>query len=91
MVAAVFPFQNQLRFASVNGTVIKLMLEHGVSDFSATGQFPAIQGLEFEYDPRRPAGSRVTRVEVPPSGPTVAEPRSWRLRIPSDDWGHRER
>jgi 2',3'-cyclic-nucleotide 2'-phosphodiesterase (5'-nucleotidase family) len=80
MVAAVVPFKNHARFASVNGTVIKLMLEHGVSDVSgAAGRFPAINGLDFEYDPARPAGSRVTRVEVPSPGPTVVEPRSWRV------------
>ena len=76
MVAAVVPFKNQARFASVNGTIIKLMLENGVSDVAgAAGRFPAIDGLEFEYDPARPVGSRVTRVEVPSPGPTVADPR----------------
>jgi hypothetical protein len=80
MVAAVLPFKNQARFASVNGTVIKLMLENGVSDVSgAVGRFPAISGLEFEYDPARPAGSRVTRVEVPSPGPAVVEPRPGRV------------
>ena len=88
MVAAVVPFKNQMRFASVNGTIIKLMLENGVSDVSgAAGRFPAINGLEFEYDPARPVGSRVTRVEVPSPGPTVADPRFWCACIPSDDGG----
>ncbi len=75
MVTAVLPFINQARFASVNGTIIKLMLENGVSDVAgAAGRFPVIDGMEFEYDPARPAGSRVTRVEVPSPGPTVVEP-----------------
>jgi hypothetical protein len=88
MVAAVVPFKNQMRFASVNGTIIKLMLENGVSDVTgAAGRFPAISGLEFEYDPARPAGSRVTRVEVQSPGPTVAEPRPGRVFIPWDDEG----
>ena len=91
MVAAVVPFKNQARFASVNGTIIKLMLENGVSDVAgAAGRFPVIEGLEVEYDPARPAGSRVTRVEVPSPGPTVAEPQCWRVRIPSDDGGPTE-
>ncbi len=88
MVAAVLPFKNQARFASVNGTVIKLMLENGVSDVaSAAGRFPAVAGLAFEYDPARPAGSRVTRVEVPSPGPTVAEPCRGRVFIPWDNEG----
>ena len=86
MVAAVVPFKNQARFASVNGTIIKLMLEHGVSDVSgAAGRFPAVSGMEFEYDPARPAGSRVTRVEVPLPGPTVVKPRPGRVFIPWDN------
>jgi 2',3'-cyclic-nucleotide 2'-phosphodiesterase (5'-nucleotidase family) len=88
MVAAVVPFKNQARFASVNGTIIKLMLENGVSDVAgAAGRFPAVHGMEFEYDPARPAGSRVTRVEVSSPGPTAAESRRGRARIPSDDEG----
>ena len=88
MVAAVLPFKNQARFASVNGTIIKLMLENGVSDVAgAAGRFPVTEGLEFEYDPARPAGSRVTRVEVPSPGPTVVEPCPGRVCIPSDDEG----
>ena len=80
MVAAVVPFKNQARFASVNGTIIKLMLEHGVSDVSgAAGRFPVVHGIDFEYDPARPAGSRVTRVEVPSPGPTGVEPRHGRV------------
>ena len=80
MVATVLPFKNQVRFASVNGTIIKLMLENGVSDVAgAAGRFPAVFGMEFEYDPARPAGSRVTRVEVPSPGPTVVEPRPGRV------------
>ena len=86
MVAAVVPFKNQARFASVNGTIIKLMLENGVSDVAgAAGRFLAIHGLEFEYDPARPAGSRVTRVEVPLPGPTVVKPRPGRVFIPWDN------
>jgi 5'-nucleotidase len=80
MVTAVLPFKNEVRFATVNGTIIKLMLENGVSDVAgAKGRFPAIEGMKFEYDPTRPAGSRVTRVEVPSPGPIVAGPHRWRV------------
>jgi TPR repeat protein len=56
--------------------IIKLMLENGVSDVaSAAGRFPAVWGLRFDYDPARPAGSRVTQVKVTSPDPSVAEPR----------------
>ncbi len=88
MVAAVVPFKNHARFASVNGTVIKVMLEHGVSDVSgAAGRFPAVAGLAFEYDPARPAGSRVTRVEVSSPGPTVVKRSPGRVFVPRDNEG----
>jgi 5'-nucleotidase/UDP-sugar diphosphatase len=64
MVLAVLPFGNQARFVAVNGTTLKLMLEYGVSDLNPNGRFPAVHGMEFEYDPARPAGSRVTTVTV---------------------------
>ena len=80
MVTAVVPFKNQARFASVNGTIIKLMLENGVSDVaSAAGRFPAVWGLRFEYDPAHPVGSRVTLVKVTSPDPSVAEPRRGRV------------
>jgi hypothetical protein len=41
----------------------------------------------FEYDPARPAGSRVTRVEVPPPGPTVVKRSPGRVFIPWDNEG----
>ena len=64
MVLAVVPFGDQARFVAVNGSVITLMLEHGVSDLGGNGRFPVIAGMNFEYDPARPAGSRVTNVAV---------------------------
>ena len=59
MVAAVVPLKNAMRFAMVNGTVIKQMLEHALS-----GVFPAVDGITVEFDPARQAGSRVTYVGV---------------------------
>ncbi len=67
MVLAVVPFGNQARFVAVNGTTLKLMLENGLSDLNpngGSGRFPAVHGIEFEYDPARPAGSRITTVTV---------------------------
>ena len=41
------------------------MLEHGVSRSGrGAGRFPQASGLAFAFDPRKPAGARVTRVTV---------------------------
>jgi 5'-nucleotidase len=42
-------------------------LEHGVSrsaEEKEPGRFPQVSGLRFTFDARRPAGSRVTSIEV---------------------------
>jgi hypothetical protein len=77
MVLAVVPFGNMAQFVAVNGSIIKLMLENGVSDLSPNGRFPAVHGIVFQYDPARPPGSRVTMVMVRRRAiaPGVAIPR----------------
>jgi hypothetical protein len=86
MASAVVPFGSQMRFVAVtgNGTVLKLMLENGVSQ-SGSGRFPAVHGIDFEYDPARPAGSRVTDVQVCPRPRVQIERRPW-----GDGWPYCE-
>jgi hypothetical protein len=84
MASAVVPFGSQMRFVAVNGTVLKLMLENGVSQ-SGSGRFPALYGIDFEYDPARPAGSRVTDVQVCPQPRVQIERRPW-----GDGWPYCE-
>jgi 2',3'-cyclic-nucleotide 2'-phosphodiesterase (5'-nucleotidase family) len=59
-VLGVLPFGNLDFTVSVNGAVLKTMLENGVSLMpSAQGRFPQVSGLCFTYDISAPAGSRV--------------------------------
>jgi hypothetical protein len=66
MLKAITPLGNQVRFAIVNGTTIKAVLEHSVSlaDTATSGKFPCVAGLRFQFDPTRPIGSRVDDVQV---------------------------
>ena len=64
-IASILPFGNKLAKARVDGTTIKAILENGVSRADhPNGGFPQVSGLKFEFDPSKPVGARVTRVEV---------------------------
>jgi len=66
-------FNNGLALVTVTAAELKSLLEHGVSDWTATstqGKFPQVAGLKFAFDPTQPAGSRVTTLVVDdPDGP----------------------
>lgn len=68
-VLSILPFNNPIVKVEVSGKVLKQILEHGVArsgpgEDSEPGRFPQISGLKFEYDPRKPSGSRVMSVTV---------------------------
>lgn len=64
-VLEVLPFGNQIATFGLKGADVVAALERGVSEVEAVkGQFPQVGGLRFSYDPAKPAGSRVTSVEV---------------------------
>lgn len=64
-VLTVLPFQNTLSTFTVTGADIVAALENGVSDLeNGAGRFPQVAGLKFTFDPARPAGSRVSDVQV---------------------------
>jgi 2',3'-cyclic-nucleotide 2'-phosphodiesterase (5'-nucleotidase family) len=49
----------------LSGADLMAALENGVSQVEdAAGRFPQISGITFSYDPAKPAGSRVTDVEI---------------------------
>ena len=66
-VLTAFPFPNTLTVVTLTGADIKAALEHGVGNVGltdGTGRFLQVAGLRYAYNPAKPAGSRVTRVEA---------------------------
>ena len=71
-VMTVMPFGNSLAIMELKGSEIKAALEHSVSadlldskkGLKENGGFLHVAGLKFEYDSSKPAGQRVTKVEV---------------------------
>ena len=66
-VLSILPFENSIVKVEVTGATLRAALEHGVArarEEPEAGRFPQVSGLRFSYDARRPAGSRVTTVEV---------------------------
>lgn len=59
------PFGNSTSLVEVTGADIKAALENGVGQMeNRAGRFPQVSGLKFEVDPKAPAGSRVSNIEV---------------------------
>ncbi|MGE5588379.1 MAG: bifunctional metallophosphatase/5'-nucleotidase [Clostridia bacterium] len=59
------PFDNTLVVLEVSGANVKAALERAVSEYpKELGAFLQVSGVEFEFDPSRPAGGRVTSVKV---------------------------
>lgn len=64
-VLAELPFGNHLVVVAVNGSDLRAAIENGLSRLpNIAGRFPQVSGMRVEYDPQRPAGSRVVSFEV---------------------------
>jgi 5'-nucleotidase len=64
-VLTVLPFQNTLASFQLKGSDIVAALENGVSQVEeGAGRFPQVSGLKYTADLNKPAGSRITSVEV---------------------------
>ena len=64
-VLTVLPFQNTLASFQLKGSDIVAALENGVSQVEeAAGRFPQVSGLKYTADLNKPAGSRISGVEV---------------------------
>lgn len=64
-VLTVLPFQNTLASFQLKGSDILAALENGVSQVEeGAGRFPQVSGLKYTADLNKPAGSRITAVEV---------------------------
>ena len=79
-VMAILPYENPIVKIEVTGATLRAALEHGVSrsaEEKEPGRFPQVSGLRFTFDARRPAGSRVTSVEV--SGQPLDDKKTYTL------------
>jgi 5'-nucleotidase len=64
-VITVLPFSNTLATVDVSGADVIEALENGVSDIeNAAGRFPQVSGLKYAFDVSKPAGERISDVQV---------------------------
>ena len=64
-VLTVLPFQNTLSTFQVTGATVVEALENGVSQVEeGAGRFPQVAGLNYTFDPKAEAGSRISDVMV---------------------------
>jgi 2',3'-cyclic-nucleotide 2'-phosphodiesterase (5'-nucleotidase family)/DNA/RNA endonuclease YhcR with UshA esterase domain len=64
-VLTVMPFGNTLVVLELTGQQIIDALENGVSQVEQkAGRFPQVAGMKFTWDPQKPAGQRIVKVEV---------------------------
>ncbi|MFN3635757.1 MAG: 5'-nucleotidase C-terminal domain-containing protein [Rhizobium rhizophilum] len=64
-VLSVLPFQNTLASFQLKGSDVVTALENGVGQVEeGAGRFPQVSGLKYTADLNKPAGSRITSVEV---------------------------
>ena len=64
-ILTVLPFQNTLATFQMKGADVIQALENGVGQVEkGEGRFPQVAGMKYSADLSRPAGSRITAVEV---------------------------
>lgn len=66
-VISMLPFENPVVKIETTGAQIRAALENGISQVveeSESGRFPQVSGLQFEFDGRKPVGSRVVKVVI---------------------------
>jgi 5'-nucleotidase len=66
-VMAILPYENPIVKIEITGATLRAALEHGVSrsaEEKEPGRFPQVSGVRFTFDASRPAGKRVTSIEV---------------------------
>ncbi|WP_093004202.1 5'-nucleotidase C-terminal domain-containing protein [Rhizobium sp. NFR07] len=64
-VLTVLPFQNTIATFQLKGSDVVAALENGVSQIDdGAGRFPQVAGMKFSFDKSKPAGSRVSDVQV---------------------------
>jgi 5'-nucleotidase len=79
-VISILPFENPVVKAEVTGATLRAAIENGISQIveeSESGRFPQVSGLQFEFDGRKPVGSRVVKVAV--NGQPLDEKKTYTL------------
>jgi 5'-nucleotidase len=79
---AILPFDNTVRVVSVPGATLRQALEHSIASLSdgtetEPGRFLQVSGLTFAYEPSKPAGQRVSNIQV--HGQPLQEKRRYTL------------
>ncbi|MFB9952481.1 5'-nucleotidase C-terminal domain-containing protein [Rhizobium puerariae] len=68
-VVSVLPFQNTLSTFQLTGADVVKALENGVSQIDdGAGRFPQVSGLKYSFDKSKPAGAKVSDVQVKEGG-----------------------
>ncbi|MGH9847312.1 MAG: bifunctional metallophosphatase/5'-nucleotidase [Blastocatellia bacterium] len=83
-VVAMLPFETPVVKVEITGALLKAALENGVSkvvEETESGRFPQVSGMQFEFDGRKPAGSRVVKVTV--GGQPLDEKKVYTLAVNS--------
>ena len=64
-ILSILPFGNVVISVKVSGKTLRAALENGVSQWERTkGRFPQVSGIQYVFDPNRPAGERILEVSV---------------------------
>jgi 2',3'-cyclic-nucleotide 2'-phosphodiesterase (5'-nucleotidase family) len=64
-VLAELPFGNRVVTVEISGAGLRQALENGLAQMpDAGGRFPQVSGIKLEADLRRPAGNRITALQV---------------------------
>jgi 5'-nucleotidase len=66
-ILSILPFENPIVKLDVSGSILRQALEHGLAEVALSnesGRFPQVSGIRYRYDASKPAGSRLTQVEV---------------------------
>lgn len=72
------PFRNHIALLELSGAELRRALENGLSRLpQPDGRFPQVSGLRVEADASRPAGSRITAIQI--GGAPLDETKTYRL------------
>lgn len=64
-VVVVLPFQNTVATFQMQGSDLRAALENGVSQIEqGSGRYPQVSGMRFTVDISKPAGQRITSVDM---------------------------